>query len=303
VTGVKAAAAVWQTVRSPVRVGARVLEARTAYPIAIGPTGIEAMGLRVLAGRTPTPGEATAKAAVALVDDRFARMAWPDASPLGEQVEVAGVLHDVIGVVQHPRFSLRRDSPPVLLVPGVDSPERRGMTVWAPGVTEAALTERIAAVLQTLAPGYQPSVSARTFERAFGDDIANVRFQRPVVLVLGAFAFAVAGIGLFGLVAYLVEQRTRDFGIRLALGARPAHIWRDLVRQSLVPALFGLVGGIGGAAALAGIMRAGMFGWESSLSLSIAVVGFLVLFVAVLAVVGPARRALRIDPAVTLRSP
>jgi ABC-type antimicrobial peptide transport system permease subunit len=177
------------------------------------------------------------------------------------------------------------------------------MTVWAPGVTEAALTERIAAVLQTLAPGYQPSVSARTFERAFGDDIANVRFQRPVVLVLGAFAFAVAGIGLFGLVAYLVEQRTRDFGIRLALGARPAHIWRDLVRQSLVPALFGLVGGIGGAAALAGIMRAGMFGWESSLSLSIAVVGFLVLFVAVLAVVGPARRALRIDPAVTLRSP
>ena len=302
VPGVKAASAVWQTVREPVRVGERVLDARSVYPIALGPTGIEAMGMHVLAGRTPTPAEVAGRAAVAVVDDRFARAAWPDGSPLGRQVEVAGVLHEVIGVVQHPRFSLVRETPPVLFVPGADSPERRAMTVWAPGLTETELTERIAAVLQTLAPGYLPNVSARSFERSFGDDIANVRFQRPIVLVLGAFAFTVAGIGLFGLVAYLVEQRTHDFGIQLALGARPAHICGDLLRQSLWPSAAGLILGLAGASALAGIMRAGMFGWESSLPLSIAVVGILVLLVSLLAVVEPARRALRIDPAVTLRS-
>ena len=302
VTGVKAASAVWEAVRDQVRVGDRLLDSRAAFPIAVGPTGIEAMGLHLLAGRTITATEAESLAPVALVDDRFARIAWPDASPLGRRVEVAGVAHEVIGVVQHPRFSLARDTPPVLYVPGQESQERKGMTVWAPGLTEAELTDRIGAVLQTLAPGYQASVSARSFERAFDDDIANVRFQRPIVLVLGAFAFTVAGIGLFGLVAYLVEQRRRDFGIQLALGARPAHIWRELARQSLWPSALGLTIGIAGASALAGVMRAGMFGWESSLPLSIALVCLLVLLVAVLAVVGPARRAVRIDPAVTLRS-
>jgi predicted permease len=301
VTGVKAASAVWEGVRHEVRVADRVFDARTAFSIAIGPTDIEAMGLHLLAGRSLTPAEAAGPAGVALVDDRFARTAWPDASPLGQQIQVAGVLHEVIGVVQHPRFSLARDTPPLLLVPGPDSPERKGLTVWAPGLTEAELTERIAPVMQALAPGYQPKVSARSFERAFGDDIANVRFQRPIVLVLGAFAFTVAGIGLFGLVAYLVELRTRDFGIQLALGARPADIWRDLVRQSLWPSSIGLALGTAGASGLAGTMRAGMFGWESSLPLSIGVVGFLMLLVAVLAVVGPGRRALRVDPAVTLR--
>jgi predicted permease len=302
VTGVRAASAVWEPVRGEVRVGDRLLDERTAYPIGIGPTDIEAMGLHLLTGRTPTPVEAANLAAVALVDARFARLAWPDASPLGKQVDVGGVAHAVIGVVQHPRFSLMRDTPPVLLVPAADGPDRKGMTVWAPGLTEAALTERLAAVLEAVAPGYQPNVSARSFDREFADDIANVRFQRPIVLVLGAFAFTVAGIGLFGLVAYLVEQRTRDFGIQLALGARPAVIWRDLARESLGPSAIGLTGGVAGALGLAGIMRAGMSGWESSMPLSIAVVSGLVFGVAVLAVVAPARRAVRIDPAITLRA-
>jgi len=302
IAGVEAASAIWEPVRHEVRVGDRVLDARTVSPLAIGPTDLEAMGLHLLAGRPPTASETAGPAAVVVIDDRFARMAWPDEPPLGKRVHVAGVPHDVIGVVQHPRFSLMRDTPPVLFVPGQDSLERKGITVWAPGLSETELAVRIEAVLQAIAPGYRPNVSARSFDRAFGDDIANVRFQRPIVLVLGAFAFTVAGIGLFGLVAYLVEQRTRDFGIQLALGARPAHIWRDLIRQSLVPSVVGLAGGIAGAFGLASLMRAGMFGWESSLSLSIGVVAALVLCVAVLAVVGPARRAVRIDPAVTLRS-
>jgi predicted permease len=299
-SGVRAVSGTFTTVREPVRVGDRELDSRTVYPMAIGPSGVAAMGLHVLAGRQPTPEDGVN--AVALVDDRFARMAWPGASPLGQRVQVGAATLEVIGVVAHPRFSLASDSPPVLITSGADVLERRSMTVWAPELTEAELTERIAAVLQSLAPGYRPNVSAHSFDRTFGDDVANVRFQRPIVIVLGAFAFLVAGVGLFGLVAYLVEQRTRDFGIQLALGARPADIWRDLLGHSLAPAALGAVVGLVAAWALSGVMRAGMFGWESSAPVSMVTVGALMLIVATLAAAVPARRALRIDPAVTLRA-
>jgi ABC-type antimicrobial peptide transport system permease subunit len=120
--------------------------------------------------------------------------------------------------------------------------------------------------------------------------------------VLGAFAFSVAGLGLFGLIAYLVEQRTRDFGIQLALGARARDICRDLVRQSVVPALIGLAVGLAGAGGLANVMRASMFGWQSSGLVTVALVIGTIVGLSFLAVVGPARRVLRIDPAVTLKA-
>jgi predicted permease len=299
-SGIRAVSGTFSTVREPVRIGDRELDPRAVFPIAIGPGGVEAMGLHLLAGRSPTPEDGLDT--VALVDDRFARMGWPDGSPLGQRVHVGAATLEIIGVIAHPRFSLASDSPPVVVVPGVAPLERTSLTVWAPGLTETELTERIAAVLRTLAPGHRPNVAAHSFDRAFGDDVANVRFQRPIVIVLGAFAFLVAGVGLFGLVAYLVEQRTRDFGILVALGARPAHIWRDLLRQSLVPAAIGVLVGLGAASALAGVMRAGMFGWESSAPLSMSTVGAIMLVVATLAAAFPARRVIRTDPSVTLRA-
>ena len=156
--------------------------------------------------------------------------------------------------------------------------------------------------MSSLAPGFRANVSARTFDRIFDDDTGNVRFQRPIVLALGLFAFSVAGIGLYGVVRYLVEQRSRDFSVQIALGARPSDIWTAVARQSLRPAVAGLVLGLMGAWALSGLMRATMFGWESSAPLSMAAVSVLILLVAMVAVIAPARRVLRIDPSVTLRA-
>jgi ABC-type antimicrobial peptide transport system permease subunit len=175
------------------------------------------------------------------------------------------------------------------------------MTVWAPGLSDRDLAQRIAPVMSALAPGFQANVSARTFDRLFSDDTGNIRFQQPIVLALGLFAFSVAGIGLYGVVRYLVEQRTRDFSVQIALGARPSDIWRAVARQSLRPAVMGLLLGLAGAWTLSGLMRATMFGWESSAPLSMAAVSVLVLLVAVVAVIAPARRVLRLDPSVTLR--
>ncbi|HEX7779718.1 MAG TPA: FtsX-like permease family protein, partial [Vicinamibacterales bacterium] len=302
IEGVRAASAVFESSRDPVRIGDQTLDRNAAAVLQLGIDGAQAIGFQVLAGRIPTTSESAAVAPVALVDERFVRTHWVDRSAVGERLQVGDVVHDVIGVIASPKFSLLRETPPLVLVPAAPRPQRTGMTVWAPGISERELTDRLTPVVSALAPGFRPRVAARTFDHLFDDDIANVRFQTPVVLVLGLFAFSVAGIGLFGVVAYLVEQRTRDFGVLLALGARPSDICIALAQQCLRPAVIGLVLGLTGALALSGVMRAGMFGWESSAPLSMSAVSVLMLAVAIVAVIAPARRVLHIDPSVTLRA-
>jgi predicted permease len=302
VTGVRAASAVFESSKNRVRVEDQVLDGDAAAVIELGPDGVAALGLRLLSGRAPTQTESVAVAPVALVDERFAKTHFSDRTVVGGRLLIGDVPHDVIGVIATPRFSLLRETPPLVVVPAAPRPERKGMTVWAPGLSERDLADRLAPVMSSLAPGFRANVSPRTFDRIFSDDVGNVRFQRPIVLALGLFAFSVAGIGLYGVVRYLVEQRSRDFSVRIALGARPSDIWRAVARQSLRPAITGLVLGLTGAWALSGLMRATMFGWESSAPLSMAAVSALILLVAIVAVIAPARRVLRLDPSLTLRS-
>jgi predicted permease len=301
VDGVRAASAVFESSKSQVRIDDHVLDRDAAAVMELGADGVAALGLRLLSGRAPTPAESVAVAPVALVDLRFARTYFSDRPLVGQRLLVGDIAHDVIGVIASPRFSLLRETPPLVVVPAAPRPERKGMTVWAPGLSERDLAQRVAPVVSALAPGFRANVSPRTFDRLFNDDIGNVRFQRPIVLALGLFAFSVAGIGLYGVVRYLVEQRSRDFSVQIALGARPSDIWRAVARQSLKPAITGLVVGLVGAWAFSGLMRATMFGWESSAPLSMAAVSALILLVAMVAVIPPARRVLRLDPSVTLR--
>lgn len=302
VEGVRAASAVFESSRDRVRLGDQVLERDAAAALLLGPDAIAAIGLRVLGGRAPTEAESAAAAPIALVDERFVRTYWPDRTVVGQRVSVSDVTYDVIGIIASPRFSLLRETPPLVVIPASPRPERTGMTVWAPGMSETELTERLNAVATSLAPGFKPTVSARTFDRIFDDETSNVRFQRPIVVVLGLFAFSVAAIGLYGVVRYLVEQRTRDFSVEIALGARRSDIWTAIARQSLRPALLGLGIGLVVAWTLSGLARATMFGWESSAPLSMVAVSVLMVVVAVVAIVGPARRVLSIDPSVTLRA-
>src|SRR3970282_812679 len=92
------------------------------------------------------------------------------------------------------------------------------------------------------------------------------------MIAFGIVTFALAGIGVFGLVSYLVAQRTREFGIRLALGARNRDIWRAVLRESVAPALVGLISGSAAAWTLERFVRASAFGWPSSAIAAVTVV-------------------------------
>jgi predicted permease len=290
-------------VRGTLRTADRELDKDLVVARAVGPELLEARGVDLLAGRTMTTNEIASSAPLVVVDEKFARYAWPERDPIGMTLRAGDdLLRTVVGVVSHQRVRLSDESPGLAYVPQPRPEERGSIVVWAPGLTTAELTRRVEGLLTGLAPAYRPNVFEMSFDRVFADELAEVRLQRPILLVLGLFAFAVAGVGLFGLVAYLIEQRTRDFGIRLALGADAGDIWREVVWHGTAPAMAGVAIGVASAWALQRIAAASMFGWDSSGPLAATAVSLSMLVVAVLAAVGPARRVLRIDPTVALRS-
>jgi hypothetical protein len=299
---VRAAAFRLEEIDAAVRIGERVLEESQAVAAGVGPDYFPASGVHLISGRIPENTAIAAGQPLAVVDERLAALAWPDRPALGQTISVGATSYEVAAVVTHQRFSLLRETPALAFVPTPPRNERQRLALWAPGLDAGQLRERLMPIVAALASGYDVGVFPRTFARQFDGEVSNASFQRPILTVLGLFAFSVAGIGLFGLVSYLVEQRTRDFGIRLALGARGTDITRALARESIVPALIGLALGLAAGAALQDLVRATMFGWESSGPLAIAIVCAAILAVAIVAVAGPARRVLRIDPAATLRS-
>ena len=263
----------------------------------------EGWGIRPTAGRLFRPEEVAADAPIAIVDEKFATWAWPNDDPIGKVLRAGtGPPREVIGVVPHERRRLSMEIPGVVYVPRPRIDEREAIIAWAPGMGAADLAERVAGPLAQVAPGYRAVVSPITFENIFARDAGEAMFQRPLVVLFGLSALVLAGVGLFGLVSYLVEQRTRDFGIRLALGARPGDIWRPVIGQSVVPAAAGLLIGLGVAWALEGVVRASVFGWKSSGALAMTAVAVALMMVAVVAAIGPARHAMRIDPIEALRA-
>ncbi|MEO6223805.1 MAG: ABC transporter permease, partial [Vicinamibacterales bacterium] len=262
----------------------------------------EAWGMHLRQGRWFEAAEFLDPASVAVVDDRFARLAWPDANPIGATVRAAGSLRRVVGVVQSRREMLDRELPPALYVPARESAGRGTIVAWAPDSDLADMNARMTSAVQAAVPGATVTVTWVTFEGLFLRGIGEAQFQAPIVTAFGILAVTLAGIGVFGLVSYLVEQRTREFGIRLALGAKLHDIWRTVMRESLQPTMVGLILGSAGALALESVVQSSVFGWKSSGLTAVAIVAVGLLLVAVIAALIPAGRAARVDPATTLRA-
>ncbi|HKW02470.1 MAG TPA: ABC transporter permease [Vicinamibacterales bacterium] len=263
----------------------------------------ETLNLRLRGGRWFTAAEFAVGEPVAVVDEGTAHLAWPDGSPLGQEISVAGVMRRVVGVIQPIRISLQREGPGFVYVPKSASDSEAMLPgIFAPGLSAPELERRIRPVLAKAIAGATAEVEPISLETYFLREVGEARFQAPILLAFGTLAFALAAIGVFGLVSYLVAQRTREFAIRLALGAQPAQVWRSVIRGSIVPAVAGLSVGIGAAWALESVVRANMFGWPSSGPIALASVAPALLLVAVVAAIVPANRAMRADPVTVLRA-
>jgi putative ABC transport system permease protein len=174
------------------------------------------------------------------------------------------------------------------------------------------LTVRSSLPLGTLVSLIKAQLAAVDPELPFGDidsleskvqqSIDQPRFRASLISIFAALALILAAVGLYGLISYTVTQRTREIGIRVALGAAPRQVLLPVVREGLLLALSGIAIGLVGAVAAARALSAFLFGVEATDPSTFAAVALLLLFVAVAASYLPSRRALKVDPVIALRA-
>jgi putative ABC transport system permease protein len=270
----------------------------------VGPGYFEVMGIPLREGREFTPTDDAGAPLVVIVNETFATRFWPGEDPLGKLVSLGGANGpnaEVIGVAPDGKYgSVTEPSTPYYYYPYLQHPERYMML----HVRTAIDPERVTPVLRReLARLEQqsPAPLVETLEQRVESATLPQRIAAVALGALGGLALLIATIGLYGLVAYTVAQRTREFGIRIALGALAPDVRRMVIGDGLRVTAFGVAIGIALALALSWLVRAFLLVSPFD-PLAFLVVPLLLMAAAAMASYLPARRATRVDPMVALRS-
>jgi putative ABC transport system permease protein len=238
---------------------------------------------------------------VVIVSQGTARRLWPGRSPLGRRMLHNETLEEVVGVTADIRStSLDKDPVPIIYIP-----------YWQRPRLEAALLVRTAMDPRGVAAGVREAIhqvdadvpipEMQTLQEVMSDSVAQRRFQTMLVMLFAAAALALAGFGIYGVVSYSVARRRTEMGIRMALGAGTGGLQRMVLWQGIRPVVAGLAVGIAGALAAGRILSSLLFQVSARDPLTIGGVALVLLAVAAIAALAPARRATRVDPMKALR--
>jgi predicted permease len=260
----------------------------------VDPQFFQTMAIPILRGRAMVRGD---KREI-VVSQSLAAAEWPGENPIGKQFSDTKDM--VVGVVGNARLVSPEDSDAVEAYRLVQDDLLPSMVVLIRTAGPAQpLVPMIASLSKSIDPLRFPEI--HSLRISFDQKVAQARYAALTVSVLGAVALLLACLGIVGLVAYAVSQRTKEIGIRMALGAQPSQVLSVVLRQFASPILIGLLVGIGGAAALSQILRQQLYGLSNfdPAAYTGAVVAFAI--AAALATFWPARRALLVDPMLALR--
>ena len=269
------------------------------------------MGTPILAGRDFEDRDGFNATPVAIVNHAFAERFFPGGNVLGKQMRVCWTVGkptrdgtptvEIIGVVADARQAHLEDAPE----PTVFLANSQATMYFATLVVRAAgdprqIARSVEAAVHRVDPDQAVS-DIRTMETVFSDSVSSPRFQSILLLVFAGLAVALAMIGVYGVVSYSVSQRTNEIGIRVALGAASADVFRLVLREALLLAAIALLLGLAGSLVLSRVLQSLLFEITPTDPATLAVVCCLILGVSALAAVFPARRATRVDPLVALR--
>ncbi|HKW62769.1 MAG TPA: ABC transporter permease [Candidatus Acidoferrum sp.] len=273
----------------------------------VGPGYFSAMGIPILLGREIGPQDSAAGLRAAVVNETFVHQFFPNTNPIGKHIRDTYPGNPaeciVVGVAADAKYnSLREKTPPRLYAPLFNPMWEQSTAVYE--VRTFADAGSVSAALRSAVQGIAPSlpaISIRSMSGLVDDTLQTDRFIEQLSGFFGLLAVLLASVGLYGVMAYTVARRTRDIGIRMALGAAPANVLWQVLRESLVLVIAGIA--IGVPAALAGgrLVRTMLFGLGFADPVVIVSAAALLAIVAALAAFLPARRASRVDPMVALR--
>jgi len=281
-------------------------ETPRAYYRVISPDYFPAIGIELHKGNQFTDRDTAEQPGVAIVNETAAQRYWPGVDPLGKRIkrgrpESKNPWLTVIGIVSGSRqLSLKEGSQPEIYVPYLQNPGLTftlvARTASDPRSLTGALRKEVLSADREI-----PAVNIKLMEELISNSVAKERFYVLLLAVFAVLALILAAVGVYGVMSYSVTLRTRDIGIRMALGARPVDIFKHIVGQALLLGLIGLGVGIVLAIASTRVMSSLLYGINATDPLTLAITSLVLLAVALLASYLPARRATRVDPLVTLR--
>jgi predicted permease len=276
-----------------------------AERIRISPDYFKVLQASLLRGRSFTEDDEDGKPLVAIIDESTAHKYWPNRDPLGRRVrfgrDPTKPWTTVVGIVNDIKSDgLDIDGVPHIYVPSYQDSNRRLSVVLRTSLPAAALGPRIRQQIQSIDPGL-PVFGVASMNDVLDRSLASRRFSADLVGGFAGLAALLASIGIYGLLAYMVGQSSRDIGIRMALGARPEDILRMFLRRGVVLAGVGVVVGLIFAASSASVMASLLYGVRPRDPAVFLIVPLLLFAVAVLASYLPARRATKVDPLIALR--
>jgi putative ABC transport system permease protein len=269
------------------------------------PGYFEALGLPVKMGRLPTESDRTGAERVALINEKAAKVFFPDGSAVGQLLQTMGsgeLPRRIIGVVGNVRHSGPRWAPEAelfVLHGQTDSSPLR--IVLRPRASAVPSGERLRQMVQAVGP--QVLVGRiRSGADDLGEAVVTPRRRTLLLSLLGGLGLLLTLVGIFSMTAYAVARRTQEIGIRMAFGAAPADVVRTMVRDAAWPALVGLAAGMAGAFYATRIVASFLFQTTSHDPATFAAVAVIMGVAAIVAAWLPARRAARVDPVIALRA-
>ena len=268
------------------------------------------MQVPLMRGRFFTDGDVDGKDPVAIIDEATARRYWPDRDPIGRRLRfgqdpaasrTTQSWRTVVGVVKDiKQDGLDSNGIPHIYIPVYQYPGRSLSLALRTSLPATALEPQIRQQVQSIDPGL-PVFGISSMNEVLDRSLAPRRFSADLVLAFAGLALLLASIGIYGLLAYMVGQRSREIGVRMALGARRVDILKLILGKGFVLAVIGIIAGVVFAFSGASAMASLLYGVRPHDPAVFMAVPFLLLMVAILASYIPARRATKVDPVTALR--
>lgn len=269
--------------------------------VTASPDFFPALRIPLVKGRYFTDHDQQGSAPVAIVSEGFARRFFPGQEVIGKRIRQGRPWMEIVGVVGNVKYrGLTFNTDPAYYMPFGQAYGNRMYLVVRSSGDAAHLAETLRREIQTIDAGVTLA-QIGTMEQALDLSVSRPRFHTMLLSLFAGIALLLAAVGIYGLIAYWVAQRTHEIGVRMALGAAPADVMRMVLRQGVSLAGVGIVIGLGGALALTRLLETMLFGVGVTDALTFGAAPLGILLVVLLAIFVPAFRATQISPVVALR--
>jgi putative ABC transport system permease protein len=264
-----------------------------------------AMGIPIRRGRDFDANDGPTAPPVAVINDTMARKLWPDQDPIGQHIRTGpapnGAWTTIIGVIGDIRHGgLEEEPQPEMYITALQGPPVSPFIVMRTTTDPALIAETVRSEIRSMDKNL-PIYDMRSMETLRSEAVSTRRFVLLIVGAFGALALGLAAIGVYGVMSLIVSERTREVGVRLALGAEPSQLLRMIVGQAAKLAGIGVAIGLAVALPMAPLLDSQLYGVTSFDPLTFLSVPVMLVLIAALAAVVPARKAMRIDPLAALR--